>query len=69
MKVTSMLLKKVFARLDINKAEIVTIYYGDDAELADTEKVSSNLREQYPKLQFEMVYGGQPHYRYIISIE
>ncbi len=62
-------ISKVFARLNLETAEIVTIYYGDDAELADTEKVSSNLREQYPKLQFEMVYGGQPHYRYIISIE
>ena len=62
-------ISKVFARLDLEKAEIVTIYYGDDAELTDAEQVSANLREQYPKPQFEMVYGGQLHYRYIISIE
>ena len=62
-------IKKVFARLDLEKAEIVTIYYGDGAALADTEQVSENLREQYPELEFEMVHGGQPHYRYIISIE
>ena len=62
-------IKKVFARLDLEKAEIVTIYYGDGATLSDTEQVSENLLELYSELEFEMVYGGQPHFRYIISIE
>ena len=53
----------------LNKAEIITIYYGADTELAEAEQVSASIREQHPKLQVEVVRGGQPYYNYIVSIE
>jgi hypothetical protein len=62
-------LDKVFARLDLGEAEVITIYYGADTELAEAEKVSDGLREQHPQLQVEVVQGGQPHYNYIVSVE
>ncbi|MDD4876804.1 MAG: DAK2 domain-containing protein [Dehalococcoidales bacterium] len=62
-------ISKMFAGLDLNKAELVTIYYGNDTESTEAEKVSATIREQYPQLQIEIVRGGQPHYDYIISIE
>jgi len=62
-------LNQVLARLDLDKAEVVTIYYGANTEADEAEQVSDSIREQYPQLQIEVVQGGQPHYNYIISIE
>ncbi len=62
-------LEKILAKLDLRKAEIVTIYYGADSELAEAEQVSASVRERYPQLQVEIVRGGQPYYNYIVSLE
>ncbi len=61
--------ERVLAGLDLGKAEVVTVYYGDDAELVDAEQVGASIKERYPQLQIEVIRGGQPHYNYIISIE
>ncbi len=66
---TTAILGKMLSKLDLNKAEIITIYYGADTEAAEAEQVSSNIHEQHPQLQVEVVRGGQPHYNYIVSIE
>ncbi|MFC1939900.1 DAK2 domain-containing protein [Chloroflexota bacterium] len=63
------IINKILARLDLKKAEIITIYYGADTELAEAEQVSASVREQHPQLQVEIVRGGQPYYNYIVSIE
>ncbi|MFC1940870.1 DAK2 domain-containing protein [Chloroflexota bacterium] len=62
-------LNKMLAKLDLNKAEIITIYYGADIKLTEAEQISTSIREQYPQLQVEVIQGGQPHYNYIVSIE
>jgi uncharacterized protein len=56
-------------RLELDKAEVVTIYYGGDVEPGEPEKISANITEKYPNLQVELIRGGQPHYSYIISVE
>ncbi len=61
--------EQVLSSLDLDKAEVVTIYYGDDAELVEAEQVGESIKERYPQLQIEVIRGGQPHYNYIISIE
>jgi len=62
-------INQVLAKIDLDKAEIVTIYYGADTESAEAEQVGASIREQHPQLQIEVIRGGQPHYSYIISIE
>jgi len=62
-------LNEVLARLDLDKAEIITIYYGADTESEEAEQVAESIREQHPQLQVEVVGGGQPHYNYIVSVE
>jgi hypothetical protein len=62
-------LNQVLAKLDLNQAEVITIYYGADTGLAEAEQVSLSVRERYPQLQIEVVQGGQPHYNYIVSVE
>jgi DAK2 domain fusion protein YloV len=66
---TAEALKEVLARLDLDKAEVITIYYGADTEPAEAEGVSVSIRDQHPQLQVEVVNGGQPHYNYIVSAE
>ena len=60
---------QIMARLDLEKAEVVTLYYGEDTEAIEAESISSSIIEKYPHLQVEVIRGGQPHYNYIISIE
>ncbi len=62
-------LKDVLAKAELDKAEVVTIYFGADTEEAEARAVSGNMTKQYPNLQIEVVRGGQPHYNYIISVE
>ncbi len=62
-------LNKMLSKLDLNKIEVITIYYGADTKSAEAEQVASDIRNRYPQLQIEVVIGGQPHYNYIISIE
>jgi DAK2 domain fusion protein YloV len=62
-------INRVLARLDMENAEVITIYYGADTEAADAEQVSASVTKQYPQLQTELIKGNQPHYSYIISIE
>jgi len=62
-------LNKMLSKLNLSKIEVITIYYGADTKSDEAEQVASDIRNQYPQLQLEVVRGDQPHYNYIISIE
>jgi dihydroxyacetone kinase-like predicted kinase len=49
--------------------ELITLYYGADADLATAEALARRIGEQTPGVEVEVVHGGQPHYRYLISAE
>ncbi len=66
---TADVVNEVLARIDLDEAEVITIYCGADTTLAEAEPVSATIRQQHPELQVEVVEGGQPHYNYIVSIE
>ena len=50
-------------------SSIITIYHGADATPAEAGAIVQAVRSSYPKAQVELIYGGQPHYYYIISVE
>jgi uncharacterized protein len=62
-------LHKILAKVQLRKSEIVTVYYGQEVNQTEAEKVSESIRQKYPQLQVEVVRGGQPHYPFIVSIE
>jgi len=66
---TTDVLNDILARLDLDEAEVITIYYGADTKPAEAEQASASIRQGHPQLQVDVVRGGQPHYNYIISIE
>ena len=60
---------ELLARIDLDKADIITIYYGADTDKTEAEEVGTRIRQQYPTFEVEVVNGGQPHYNYIVSVE
>ena len=62
-------IRQILDRLELDRSEVVTLYYGADVEQADAEKISAGIHKQHPHLQIEVIWGGQPHYQYIISVE
>ncbi len=51
------------------ETELVTVFYGDGAALADAEGVAGRISTARPGTEVEVRHGGQPHYRYLISAE
>ncbi len=49
--------------------ELLTLYYGDGADLAEAESLGSALRHAVPGVEVEVLHGGQPHYRYLVAAE
>ncbi len=62
-------LAETLAAAELDKAEVVTIYYQGAAEKEAVEPVVRKLKRQYFHLEVELVNGGQPHYQYIVSVE
>jgi len=60
---------KALAIQDTQANEVLTIYYGNGTGSNDAEEMASIIQEQHPHLQIDVVYGGQPHYDYIVSLE
>ena len=48
---------------------LLTIYYGEAATLDEAETLALRVRELSPGVDVEVVHGGQPHYRYLVSAE
>jgi len=49
---------------------LVTLWYGDDANLAEAEGLARRIHARWPALDdVEVRTGLQPHYRYLISAE
>ncbi len=49
--------------------ELITLYYGDGADLAEAEAVARRLGAWRAGVEVEVIHGGQPHYRYLIAAE
>jgi uncharacterized protein len=49
--------------------ELLTMYYGDGADLATTEALARKIHDLGTGAEVEVLHGGQPHYRYLISAE
>lgn len=48
---------------------MVTLYCGEDTKEEDSNAILEKLEEKYSDLDIDLVYGGQPIYYYVISLE
>ncbi|MDD6169519.1 MAG: DAK2 domain-containing protein [Lachnospiraceae bacterium] len=51
------------------ESAIVCIYYGEEASEEDANKLAEDIEEDYPDVEVEVHFGGQPIYYYVISVE
>jgi len=59
---------EALGKVGAEKAEIVTVYYGAEIQNAEAQETAQEIRDRY-HVEVEVVYGGQPHYDHIISLE
>lgn len=62
-------IRDTLEHMDIQRFEIITLYFGEGTSEAEAEATARRIKEQYSQLEIEVVSGGQPHYAYIISAE
>ena len=61
--------------LDLIKAlknddhELITIYYGEGVKEEDATALAGKISEAYPDCEVNALYGGQPVYYYMVSLE
>ncbi len=56
-------------RMNMERYEIVTLYYGADVSEEQAQATAQHIKECYSHLELQVVNGGQPYYAYIISAE
>lgn len=62
-------ISETLERMDIDRYEIVTLYFGEDVIREQAEETVRHIKEQHSHLEIEVVDGGQPYYAYILSAE
>jgi hypothetical protein len=49
---------------------LVTLWYGDGVDLDAAERLARLVQDAWPAVEeVEVRHGGQPHYRYLVSVE
>jgi len=62
-------IQQLLSQMNVEQYELLTLYYGSGVSSSELDNLSQLLRQQYPNLQVEILFGGQLHYDYIISLE
>ena len=62
-------LVSVLGMVQLSGDSIVTLYLGADTPWEDGEGLQQELESRIPGIQVDLVYGGQPHYHYLASVE
>jgi DAK2 domain fusion protein YloV len=60
---------KLIQNLINDETSVVTIIYGEEASPEMTDQLTEFISSNYPDIEVEVHYGGQPVYTYIFSIE
>ena len=57
------------ASLPLAETSLITVYYGADTNEDQANILAKALTERFSDHELEVVYGGQPYYNYIASLE
>lgn len=60
---------EVLEKAKTRQRDLVTLYYGSIVRSQDAETLVARLREMFTNQEFQIVFGGQPLYPYLISVE
>ena len=59
----------VLEKADISKGTLITIYWGLDSSESEACSTAILIENIYDDVETEVVFGGQPYYNYILSVE
>jgi DAK2 domain fusion protein YloV len=62
-------IRDTLQRMNIDRYEILTLYYGQDVTAQEAQDTAKRIKAQYSHIEIEVVDGGQPYYAYILSAE
>ena len=62
-------LDQTVRRLGPSGVELVTLYWGEDIDQGQAKEAAERLQTGLSGVEVETVYGGQPHYHYMVSVE
>ena len=49
--------------------ELISLYYGEDVQEEDAERLAEEIADLYPDADVDMHSGGQPIYYYVLSVD
>ncbi len=61
--------KDLISKMINDNISSITLFYGQDVKPLEAELLQKELQEKYPEVEVTSIYGGQPVYYYIISLE
>jgi dihydroxyacetone kinase-like predicted kinase len=61
--------RQTFGIAEVDDPELLTVFVGEHVADEEADALEAALAEAWPDAEIEMHSGGQPHYRYIISVE
>jgi hypothetical protein len=61
--------RQTFGIAGVDDPELLTVFVGEHVADEEADALEAALAEAWPDAEIEMHSGGQPHYRYIISVE
>ncbi len=59
----------ILEQIHAERMEIITIYGGAITTRPEAEAFAEQIKERFPAQDVELIDGGQPHYKYILSVE
>lgn len=63
------LIGDILEAIGMDDAELVTLYYGAAVTAEEADALLAHLQEAYSDVEFELYYGAQAVYSYLISVE
>jgi dihydroxyacetone kinase-like predicted kinase len=60
---------EVVARLLEGQREMLTVLVGEGPDGTEAGKAMERLRQEYPKVEFDVHEGGQPYYPVLLAAE
>ena len=61
--------KDMVAQMIDEDSAIICIYYGADVSEEDANTLAADIEAEFPEIETEVHFGGQPIYYYVISVE
>lgn len=61
--------KELIEKMMDHNVSTITLYFGNDVNEEDAQKIVEELSAKYPKCDVDCLFGGQPLYYYIVALE